>query len=44
MYFKEGRAKVLLGICKGKQQHDKRESMKARDSKRDMDRAMRRGK
>jgi SsrA-binding protein len=43
MYFKEGRAKVLLGICKGKQQHDKRESMKARDSKRDMDRAMRRG-
>ncbi len=42
MYFKEGRAKVLLGICKGKQKHDKRESMKARDSKRDMDRAMRR--
>ncbi|MCI0334990.1 MAG: SsrA-binding protein SmpB [Planctomycetes bacterium] len=42
MYFKEGRAKVLLGICKGKQKHDKRESMKQREMKRDIDRAMRR--
>ncbi len=42
MYFKEGRAKVLLGICKGKQQHDKRQAMKQRESKREMDRAMRR--
>jgi SsrA-binding protein len=42
MYFKEGRAKVLMGICKGKQKHDKRESIKNRDMKRDIDRAMRR--
>jgi SsrA-binding protein len=42
MYFKEGRAKVLLGVCKGKQKHDKRESIKSRDTKRDIDRAMRR--
>jgi SsrA-binding protein len=42
MYFKAGRAKVLLGICKGKQKHDKRESLKKRDSQRDIDRAMRR--
>lgn len=42
MYFKEGRAKVLLGVCKGKQQHDKRQAMKQRESKREMDRAMRR--
>jgi SsrA-binding protein len=42
MYFKEGRAKVLLGICKGKQQHDKRQAMKQRESKRDIERAMRR--
>ena len=42
MYFKEGRAKVLLGICRGKQQHDKRQAMKQRESKRDMERAMRR--
>jgi len=41
MYFKEGRAKVLLGICKGKKQHDKREDMKKADSQRDIQRAMR---
>jgi SsrA-binding protein len=42
MYFKEGRAKVLLGICRGKQKHDKRDSMKNREMQRDIDRAMRR--
>jgi SsrA-binding protein len=42
MYFKSGRAKVLLGICRGKQKHDKREALKQRDMKRDIDRAMRR--
>jgi SsrA-binding protein len=42
VYFKQGRAKVLLGICKGKQTHDKRESLKRREAQRDMDRAMRR--
>ena len=44
MYFKEGRAKVLMGVCKGKQKHDKRESLKQRDSKREIDRAMKRGR
>ncbi|MDZ4658325.1 MAG: SsrA-binding protein SmpB [Bythopirellula sp.] len=43
MYFKGGRAKVLLGICKGKKLYDKRESMKKQDMQRDIDRAMRRG-
>ena len=28
MYFKEGRAKVLLGLCKGKQDFDKRSAQK----------------
>lgn len=41
MYFKRGRAKVLMGICRGKKQYDKRESMKKRDVQRDIDRAMR---
>jgi len=40
MYFKRGRAKVLLGICKGKKTYDKRETIKGRDVKRDLDRAM----
>jgi SsrA-binding protein len=42
MYFKRGRAKVLLGLCKGKKTYDKRETMKKRDVQRDIDRAMRR--
>jgi SsrA-binding protein len=42
LYFKAGRAKVLLGLCKGKQKHDKRESLKQRESQRDIDRALRR--
>ncbi len=44
MYFSEGRAKVLLGICRGKKQFDKREVTKTRETKRDMDRAMRRAR
>ena len=43
MYFKEGRAKVLLAVGKGKKLHDKRETLKSRDSQRDIQRAMRRG-
>lgn len=43
MYFNErGIAKLLLGLCRGKQLHDKRESMKKADMKRDMQRGMRR--
>lgn len=42
MYFKEGRAKVLMGLCRGKKTYDKRESLKKKDMQRDIDRAMRR--
>ena len=41
VYFKAGRAKVLMGICKGKQTHDKRETLKKREADRDISRAMR---
>jgi SsrA-binding protein len=44
MYFKRGRAKLLLGLCRGKKMYDKRETMKKRDVQRDLDRVMRRGK
>jgi SsrA-binding protein len=37
IYFKNGRAKVLVGICQGKQKADKRQAMK----KADVDRALR---
>lgn len=40
MYFKEGRAKVELAVAKGKQAHDKRESLKKADARREIDRAM----
>ena len=40
MHFKRGLAKVVLGICRGKQQHDKREAMKKAQAKRDMQRQM----
>ena len=42
MYFKAGRAKVLMGICRGKKRYDKRESLKKKDMQRDIDRATRR--
>ena len=36
MYFSEGRAKVELAVCKGKQLHDKRESLKKKDQEREI--------
>ncbi|TYP93861.1 SsrA-binding protein [Fodinibius salinus] len=38
LYFKKGYAKVLIGIAKGKQKHDKRQDIKERDMKRELDR------
>ena len=40
MYFKEGRIKVLIGLGRGKRSHDKRQSIKEREQKRDIQRAM----
>jgi SsrA-binding protein len=33
LYFKKNKAKVLLGICKGKKNYDKREVIKEREAK-----------
>jgi SsrA-binding protein len=41
LYFKNGRAKVELGLCRGKQRHDKREAIKQRESDRDLRRTLR---
>lgn len=40
LYFKNGRAKVEVAVARGKQLHDKRQSLKAADAKREIDRAM----
>ena len=40
VYFKKGKAKVQVGLCKGKKLYDKREVAAKRDAQRDIDRAM----
>lgn len=41
MYINHGYVKVELGLCQGKQVHDKRASLKEREQRMEMDRAMR---
>lgn len=41
LYFKNGFAKVELALAKGKKQYDKRESLKEKEAKRDVERAFR---
>ena len=40
LYVKNGVIKVNLGLCKGKKNYDKRDSMLEREHRRDIDRAM----
>ena len=41
LYLKRGKAKLELGLAKGKKLYDKRDSMAERDSRRDLERALR---
>ena len=38
LYFKGGKVKLALALAKGKQSHDKRETIRRRDQKRELDR------
>ncbi len=38
MYLKGGRVKVAIGVCRGKQLHDKRDALKQKALKRDLER------
>jgi len=40
IYLKKGRAKIKIALAKGKKAYDKRETIKARDEKRRMDKLM----
>ena len=40
IYFKDGRAKVELGVARGKQHHDKRDAIRKKEQDREMRRAM----
>lgn len=44
LYWKRGRAKLEVALAKGKQQHDKRASIKDREWKRDKERLMKHGR
>jgi SsrA-binding protein len=41
IYFKNGRAKIEIGLAKGKKLHDKRRTIKEREARREMDKAIR---
>jgi SsrA-binding protein len=43
VYFARNRAKVEVGLARGKKQYDKREAIAERDAKREIARAVRRG-
>ncbi len=43
MYWKRGRAKLEIGLAKGKKQHDKRADLKEKDWQRDKERLFKRG-
>ena len=36
IYFVKGRAKILIGVCKGKKNYDNRESIKEKDIQREL--------
>lgn len=40
VYFTRGKAKVELGVCRGKKNYDKRETIKERDLKREMNKKL----
>ena len=42
MYFRKNRVKVELGLARGKKLYDKREAIKAREVRRELERATRR--
>ena len=44
MYFKNGRAKVEIALAKGKRAYDKREAIADRESRRELDRALKEAK
>jgi SsrA-binding protein len=43
MYWKRGRAKLQLGLARGKKQHDKRQVERQRDWRREQQRILKKG-
>ena len=40
LYYKNGRVKVEIALCRGRKLHDKRLALKEKDAKRDMERSL----
>jgi len=40
IYLKNGYAKLLVGVCRGKKNYDKRQDLKEKDAKRDIEKAL----
>jgi SsrA-binding protein len=40
LYFSDGRAKVEIGVAKGKREYDKRQALRERQDKREAERAI----
>lgn len=40
VYFKDALVKIELGLCRGKELHDKREAIKEKENKRNLQRVM----
>lgn len=40
LYFKGNKAKILLGVCKGKKNYDKRQTLKEKDVKREIEKSL----
>ena len=43
-YFKDGRVKLEFALARGKKKHDKRQSLRAKETEREAQQAMRRGR
>jgi SsrA-binding protein len=43
IYFKDGKVKITVALVRGKRKYDKREAIRRRDEKREMDRARKEG-
>ncbi len=44
VYFKAGKAKVEIALAKGKRKYDKRQALKEKEMKKEMDQARKRGR
>jgi SsrA-binding protein len=42
LYFKSGKVKLEIGVGRGKKLYDKRESLRVKDDRREIERGMRR--